>query len=160
MAKDMSMEVEGMSEVISMIEHLSNNSILKPLVYAGADVVADELKKQIGSLKTDSDNKRGSDKSLRFCHKSDIKVLSDNMGIAPIKAQDTINTKVGFDGYYINARGDSRPVPLLANSINAGTSFMKAQPFIDKTARKVKGNVQKAMNNAAEKVVENIERRY
>ena len=146
MAKDMAMEVTGLDEVIKQLDNFTNNSILKPMVYKGAGVVADEMKKQVNSLKT------GRTKTKHYISENDKRVLSEAMGIAPIKSDDKIHTKVGFDGYYINSRGQERPVPLLANSVNAGTSFMTAQNFVDKTARVTQSKVYEAMSKEADNI--------
>ena len=44
-----------------------------------------------------------------------------------------IQTSIGFDNSgYANMAGKTVPVPLIANSINHGTSFMQKQPFLRK----------------------------
>lgn len=155
MNKSMSMEVEGLKDTLNMLENLSNNSdLFKPVVYVGAEVVADELRKNIGSLKTQSDNKQK--KGTRYPYDYEKNVLLTAMGVAPIKNKDVINTKVGFDGYYENKSGDKRPVPLLANSINAGTTFLKKQNFIDKTARTCREKVAQVMKEKTDKIIEKI----
>lgn len=159
MSKSMSMEVEGLKDTLQMLENLSNNSdLFKPVVYVGAEVVADELRKNIGSLKTQPKGHMTKEqkKKPRYPYDYEKNVLLTAMGVAPIKNRDVINTKVGFDGYYENKSGDKRPVPLLANSINAGTTFLKKQNFIDKTARTCREKVAQVMKEKTDKIIEKI----
>lgn len=56
------------------------------------------------------------------------------VGIAKFdKSDDGCDTSVGFSraGYAMLA-GKRVPIPLIANSINSGTSFMQKQPFVRK----------------------------
>ena len=55
-------------------------------------------------------------------------------GIAKFKNDgNVIQTSIGFDNSgYANLAGKTVPVPLIANSINHGTSFMQKQPFLRK----------------------------
>lgn len=51
-------------------------------------------------------------------------------------SDDGINTKVAFDGYFINKRGIKEPAPLVANVFEHGTSTVKKQPFMRKSFNK------------------------
>lgn len=51
-------------------------------------------------------------------------------------SDDGINTKVAFDGYFINKRGIEEPAPLVANVFEHGTSTVKKQPFMRKSFSK------------------------
>ena len=145
--------ITGADETIRMLEKFSNDSrIFKPLVYVGADEIADEMRRQIQKLKTDSHPKKG----MRYPYESDKKVLLDALGIAPIKEEMTVNTKVGFDGYYTNKRGEQRPVPLLANSINHGTSFLIRQNFVGQTERACKDRVTNRISAKADEIINKL----
>lgn len=145
----------GMNEAIADLEKItdSTDGIMKQCVYMGAGEVADELKKQLNSLKTQTGNDR---ETARYPYAYEKKVLIDNMGIAPITSKGTINTKVGFDGYYTNKQGRKRPIPLLANVINAGSSFMHHQGFLNATVRKVQGACVKAMQEQLNKSIKGL----
>lgn len=155
MSKGISVNTSGINETLAMFEKLSNEAegTMKQCVYKGSGVVADTMRQQVEGLRTQSDNKRT---DVRYPYDYEKKVLIENLGISPIEGGDNTNAKVGFDGYYTNKQGDSRPVPLLANSINAGTSFLKKQAFINATKRKSEspcvGAMQKQLDKAIEKV--------
>ena len=59
--------------------------------------------------------------------------------------------KMGSKGKMVHASqgtGQSmKPVPLIANSINSGTSFMKKQPFLRKAFSQSKGRAKSAIEN-------------
>lgn len=146
-------DITGADSTIRMLERFSNDSsVFKPLVYVGADEIADEMRRQIQNLKTDKDPKGG----MRYPYDSDKEVLLEALGIAPIKDGETTNTKVGFDGYYTNKRGEQRPVPLLANSINHGTSFLVRQNFIGQTERACKDRVTERISRQADEIINKL----
>lgn len=57
-----------------------------------------------------------------------------------------INTKVMFDGYFINEKGVTTPAPLVANVFEYGSTKFKKQPFLRKSFRK--NQIEKAMLDA------------
>ena len=71
-------------------------------------------------------------------------MLSVGAGVARFDKNGTeVNTSVGYRGAgYIDIKGKTKPIPLIVNAINSGTSFMHKQPFIRKAAR---GGGTKAM---------------
>lgn len=145
----------GLNEVVKMFEGLTNETegTMKQCVYKGAGEVADTMKSRVEALKTQSDNKRT---DVRFPYTYEKEALIENLGIAPIQGGEVTNTKVGFDGYYTNKRGQQKPVPLLANSINAGTSFMKKQGFINATKRAAQNPCIDAMQKQLDKVINQL----
>ena len=64
-------------------------------------------------------------------------VLSVGAGIAKFNKNGTeVDTSVGYrNSGYIAIQGKQKPIPLIVNAINSGTSFMHKQPFIRKAAR-------------------------
>lgn len=143
--------VSGLDDLLLSLEKLSDTDAFKPVVYKGAGVVADVMKQKLAGLKTTSDKAKSS--AMRYCYDSDKKVLMEAMGITPIKNDESVNAKVGFDGYYTNSRGEQRPVPLLANSVNAGTSFMYRQPFINQTKRGAEVTAVQSMSAETQKLI-------
>lgn len=157
--KFIDMQTEGFEDTLNNLEQLSNISDLSTVaVYNGSGIVADEMRRQLKSLKTTKDGQRGSDKTRRYCYERDKDVLLQQMGISKIRKDETTSAKVGFDGYYYLSNGKQKPVPLLANSINAGTSFMYAQPFINKTVRSVREKVSKAMQDSLDNEINKIQK--
>lgn len=150
-----SIDTSGFDDTIKMLEKLTEESegMMKQSVYKGAGVVADDMKSIVKGLRTQSDNRRT---DVRYPYDYEKAALIENLGIAPIGTRGSVNTKIGFDGYYTNKRGDQRPVPLLANSINAGTTFLKKQPFLSQTKRKSEKNCIEAMQKQLDKSIEEL----
>jgi hypothetical protein len=58
---------------------------------------------------------------------------------------------VGFrSAGYADLNGKTKPIPLIVNSINSGTSFMKKQPFIRKAANSGGKKAMAAMESVIE----------
>ena len=140
---------KGLNETLAALEAVTNiTGVSKAAVYAGAGVVIDTMKEEISTLQVT--RYYGTEQKMRYAWPGDSKVLLDAIGIAKIAADETVNTKVGFDGYYEADNGERYPIPLLANSINHGTSFMYRQPFIDNTLKRCSKKVIAAMNEIFE----------
>lgn len=146
----MSVTTKGLDEAIAELTKVADTKTFLPkTLYEGAGVVAKEMKTQISALKTDQ--KGG---PMRYPYEYEKEVLEQNFGVAPFHWDgDTLDTKIGFDGYYTNKKGEQRPVPLLANSVNAGTSFLKKQPFKDKAYRASKETSVSTMQSALDKEI-------
>lgn len=148
----------GLSETIANLETLANISNITALerkaIYVGAKVVIEGMLNELSSLKVSS--YYGTDERRRYAWDEEKKALIDACGIAKMITDSTVNTKVGFDGYYTASNGKQYPIPRLANSINAGTSFMYAQPFIDKTIKKTEKAALKVMEQDFNESVKKI----
>lgn len=140
---------KGLNETIANLETLANisnvNALERKAIYVGAKVVIEGMLNELSSLKIS--HFYGTASKKRYVWKEEANALKEACGIAKMITDETVNTKVGFDGYYTASNGEQYPIPRLANAVNAGTSFMNAQPFIDKTVRKT----QKAALSAMEK---------
>ena len=85
-------------------------------------------------------------------------VLSVGAGIAKFNKNGTeIDTSVGYrNAGYIDIKGKRKPIPLIVNSINSGTSFMHKQPFVRKAAKsggtKAMGVMKAFIENAFEQM--------
>ncbi len=60
----------------------------------------------------------------------------------------SVQTSVGYQNAgYASLNGKTKPVPLIANAINSGTSFMQKQPFMRKAFSQSKGPATAAIEN-------------
>ena len=131
-------------------------------LYEGAGVMADAVSKEIRGISTEKfQYAKGGKKRLPSPEEKQI-LMNGKYGVSKFRKTGlTIQTSVGFQksgyakitwnhartnirtkykmgkkGHMVHASqgsGDSmKPVPLIANAINHGTSFMKAQPFLRK----------------------------
>lgn len=158
----MSVDVTGLQEAIKMFDELDRKSadILKDAVKDGINVVTDEMRSQIFSLKTSDEYQGGNGK--RYPSKNDVQGLLDSLGYTPTKTQGAIiNAKCGFDGYNKNVtkkypRGHANQ--MIANAINKGTSFLIAQPFINRTKNKSQQACIDTMEKSITKGIESADK--
>lgn len=170
------MKVEGMDEISELLEELEKKApaVAAQALYKGAHVMADEIERQIGSIKT-APFEYAKDGTRLPSPEEKEALVKGGIGIASFEKNGTeINTSVGFDadGYVdvnfrhmnagartnykkkslkghasnsasflramkIKTKGlqDQKPLAVIANAINSGTSFMKKQPFVRKAAK-------------------------
>lgn len=146
--------VKGLTETMKMLEKIEGDtdSIIEDALRDGISEVTDEMRREISVLKTSDAYEGGNGK--RYPSKKAVKGLLDSLGYTPIKLDGSkFDIKCGFDGYNDvktkkYPRGHANQ--MVANSINKGTSFMPAQPFINKTKR----TAQSAAVDAIQKKVD------
>lgn len=138
----------GLNETIKMLEKIEGDTdyIIEEALKKSGGVVCDVCRQEISSLRTTDQYEGGNGK--RFARPSDIKGLLDSLGYSPVQLNGTVfDIQCGWGGYNKNItkkypKGHANK--MIANAINAGTSFQIAQPFINRTARKSKeGAIQK-----------------
>lgn len=129
-------------EVELMLSKLQENSTkaCRKALYEGAKVLADYMKTEIENLPTDDRSGAGAGTfQLNGIKKIQKRGLIESFGVAPFRENDgTISTHLGFDGYN-NVKTatfpNGQPNSMIARSVNSGTYFMQATPFIDRTRR-------------------------
>lgn len=124
-------KMELPNDLIKEFENLGKNSekMMGEMTKAGAEVV----------YKLVLSNMKGSFKST--------KGLADCLRVTKVyktPSDDGINTKVLFDGYFINSQGKEVPADLVAKAREYGTSRGEAKkPFFRKSFKKAQ--IEKAM---------------
>ena len=151
----MKVKATGMDDTLKMLEKMTDDiePMMKQGVYQGAGVVADTLKGELQSLRT---NDKAPKTGKRLPYPEDKQALVDKMGIAKITTGDVVSTKVGFSGYYESKSGKQVALPKIANAINAGTSFMEAQPFISRTVKKASKSCVEAMQKQVDDSIKKL----
>lgn len=141
---------DGMTDWILEISKLRKGSkeIIEKALKAGADVMADGFRSEINDIPTDERYvKDGEMKSgIRQIQK---KGLLDSFGITPIREEDGVyDVHLGWDGYNelrTKAWPQGQPNKMIARSVNSGTSYMTAYPFINRSKSKYQKDAEKAM---------------
>lgn len=133
-----------------------SEEIITQAVYEGAGVVADEIK--AGLKKLPIDNRKGtSDDKLRGVTKKQKSDLIDAFGVAPIENDgDTINTRLGFDGYGSTPTDKyPRGVPnaMLMRSVESGNSFRKKTPVVRPAVNRARKRAEQKMGDTLEKEI-------
>lgn len=146
-------------------------------LYEGAGVVADAVSKAVQGIATEKFQYAKGDRRRLPSPEEKAILLNSRHGVAKFrKGGVNVQTSVGFDnsgygvitwnhaktnirtkykmgkkGHMVHASqgtGESmKPVPLIANAINSGTSFMKKQPFLRKAFSQSKGPANAAIEN-------------
>ena len=89
------------------------------------------------------------------------KGLWESLGVTPLSddGKGFLNVKVGFDGYNrMNTKRwpKGQPNQMIARSIERGTSFMKANPFVKRAVAQTQKRAKEAMSKAANREFEKI----
>lgn len=136
------MIIKGLDEYALMLDKLGQEGIevSKKMVYAGAKVVADEIKGGLQWAIGESELSTGD--------------LIDSMGIAPIDTDNrgNMNTKVGFDGY--DRKGVANQ--LKARAMESGTSTQPKKPFVRPAVNRSKDRAQEAMKKVFDDEIKKI----
>lgn len=140
-------------EYLLKLSRLSQNAdrIIKSAIYDGADVVADAIQESIQALPEEHFHKLREGDRFTGVSPTQKRALSQGFGLAHME-QDSQgwNTKAGFAGYMEEGKTkkypNGLPIPLLARSIESGSSVRQKHPF-----------VRTAVNNSRDKAVEEME---
>lgn len=151
-------KTEGMDEINNMLGRLEQgvNGIAAQAVYEGAGIIADEMKKQANAIRT-APFKYASGGNRRLPSPEEKAAITGAGGIARFTNEGgaEVRTSVGYaNSGYADVAGHIKPIPLLVNSINSGTSFMKKQPFVRKAANSGGKKAVAAMKEKIEKSLE------
>ena len=152
-----SVTTKGLVETLKMLERMEQNtdSIIEEALEKGGGKVCDVMRKEVTALRTSDEFEGGNGK--RYAKPEDVKGLLEAMGYTPVQLNGSIfDIKCGWDGYNKNVtkkypKGHANQ--MIANAINKGTSFMIAQPFIQKTARRAKAEAISEIQRVIDKEI-------
>ena len=148
-------------------------------LYEGAAIVADAVSNAVQGIATETFKYRkdgtrlpspdekamlmNARKGIAKFNKSTVRVDTSvgfqSSGYAPItwdhaKTNTRTKYKQQKSGRYAHASQgggeSSKPIPLIANAIESGTSFMKKQPFFRRAVNKSKGRAQAAIESGVQ----------
>lgn len=139
------MEIKGIDELALKVSQLGKDTpkIAKKMVRAGANPVADEIRKRLENLPSDTFRKLSSDEIFTGVPEVQKKDLTASLGVTPVDIDynGITNVKVGFAGYgsYPTKKYPKGvPNPLLARAIESGSSVRKKTPFVRPAVNKSK----------------------
>ncbi len=123
-------------------------------LYAGADIIANQLRKNIEDLPDRSPGMAKPGEVKKGVTKYQKAAMLDGLGIARMMDKDgTYDIKIGFDGYddeITKAYPKGHPISMVARAVESGTSFMQKTPFIRPAYNQAHAQAEKAMTNALE----------
>lgn len=156
-------EITGMNELIRAFDKMPKvaEKAAADGLYKGAGKVADSLSREIGNIKTEKFKYAKKGKKRKPSPQEKAAVANAPHGIAKFKNTGTnIETSIGLKGAgYATIQTEkgpvTKPVAMIANSINHGTSFMGKQPFLRKALKQnqtaaialIEEEIQKQLND-------------
>lgn len=157
------LKVDGMAEISELLEKMEQDApkTASRALYVGAGIMADEIKKNVETIKTAPFKYAKEGSRLPSPEEKEI-VQTAAAGIAKFNKNGTeVDTSVGFQNAgYAELKGKMVPIPVIVNSINSGTSFMKKQPFVRKAANNAAPKAMEAMRQQIEAEFEAIGKEY
>ena len=132
------LEIRGTEELEIKLSKVADPELMKEVVWAGAQPVADEIRKGLKK------NLQGSEYATGD--------LLNSLGIAPpdIDRNGNVNTKISFHGY--DKKGVANK--LKARVMESGSSKQKKRPFVRPAVRRAR---KKSINEMQKKIDETIE---
>ena len=138
-----SIQWEGADELLRKMDKLPEKAakVAAEALYEGAGVMADAVSQAVHGIATE-DFRYATGGRKRLPSPEEKAILEGaKHGVAKFRNDGTkIQTSIGFDNSgYADLNGKRKPIPLIANSINHGTSFMQKQPFLRKAFSQKQG---------------------
>ena len=131
-----SIQWEGADELLRKMDKLPEKAakIAAEALYEGAGVMADAVSQAVHGIATENFQYAAGGRTRMPSPEEKAILEKAKHGVARFRNDGTkIQTSIGFDNSgYAELNGKTKPIPLIANSINHGTSFMKKQPFLRK----------------------------
>ena len=145
---------------ISKLEANTRDQVCGKAIYGAAEIVADEIRAQLKKVPTDEsgDSYWGEVDGPKKIQK---KGLYESLGIAEMQddGRGFLNVKIGFDGYNkIRTKRwpQGQPNQMIARSVERGTSFMKANPFVKPAMQECRKRAMKYMKQSVDESIEKI----
>ena len=153
-------QVSGMKELLDNLGKLGDEAphIAAAGLYDGAGVVADAVSAAVQGIATKPFKYAFGGRKRKPSPEEKAILTSARKGVAKFRNNGTeVQTSVGMQNSgYATLNGKVKPVPLIANSINSGTSFMEKQPFMRKAFSKSKGPATKAIEKGIHEKLDKI----
>jgi len=156
-----SIQWEGADELLRKMDKLPEKAakIAAEALYEGAGVMADAVSQAVHGIATE-DFRYAAGGRKRMPSPEEKAILEGaKHGVAKFRNDGTkIQTSIGFDNSgYADLKGKTKPIPLIANSINHGTSFMQKQPFLRKAFSQQQGAAVTAIEAGIRKREDELE---
>lgn len=149
--------VKGLDSFVDFTNEIASqtDAIIKASMYEGVKILADEAKKAVEGLRTESGGQ-----TPRYITKIQKDGLKEGLGVARFRKEDgKWTTVIGFNGYNrLRTRKypNGQPNQLVARSVESGTSYQKKEPFMRKAYNNARA---KAIAAVQAQAIKEIERR-
>lgn len=140
------MTIKGIDEYALKLSNFGKDApeIAKKVVLAGANPIADEIRKNlVDNINDPSPVSKSGDAIVKQNYRKSSGDLLNSFGIAPpdVDRNGNTNTHIGFEGYDRNGV----PNALKARAMESGTSKLKKRPFVRPAVNKMKEKAIKEM---------------
>lgn len=153
--------VKGLDEISATLDRMGKEgrNIAKAAVYAGADKMISQVKEEINSLTEQSGYVKDGDRR-NVVKPWEKQALLDHVGISHMdETGDKVSTAIGFNGYadYPTKKYPGGvPVPLIARSIESGSSVRQKNAFLRRAKNNADAAAKAAMVEAARAYIDKI----
>lgn len=128
--------IKGIEELNAGVGELAKAgaAIASTALYEGAGIMADAIREKINALPVDTPRRLKDHDAFRVLVEEDKEDLANSLGIDEFeKSEDGIRTVIGFAGYGRHKTKKYKngiPMPMLARSIESGSSVRQKHPFV------------------------------
>lgn len=157
------MKFKGLDEYLVQLQRIEKNTEehIGKVVYAMADIVADEIRSNIDSLSAVPDAEalvayqKGTSAPLTVSQK---KGLQDGFGISKMQEENGYwNVKLGFAGYNSTKTKkypQGQPNVMIARSVESGSSIRNKTPFVRPAVNKAKSAAEQKAKEILDKEIQ------
>lgn len=155
------MTVKGLEEFTTALHNLGDKmeGVMKEATYAGADKLIESVKTQISSLPT-QDGYMPEGQKRGVITEDEKRDLLSHVGISRMESTGgKVTVAVGFNGYSSHRTKkypNGVPIPLIARSIESGSSVRRKVPFMRTAAKSNAEGIKAAMTGAATAAIEKL----
>lgn len=164
------MTFNGCTEIVNMLDKVGAKAdkLAAAALFEGAKVTADMLREAIDGLPTEgfhplpgAHNNGDQFGPLRVLTPDDKADLAASLGITKFEhGSDGVSTSISFANGYSHHKSKKYPrgipLPLIARSIESGSSARAKKPFVRPTARKAEGPAAAAMQAKLDEMTNNL----
>ena len=147
----------GMDNLEQMLRNVGEaaQGVASAGLYEGAGVMADAVSHAVRGIATEPFHYASGGHQRKPSPEEKALLEAAPKGVAKFKKTGTsVDTSVGLSRAGYGMLGKKlKPIPLIANSINSGTSFMKKQPFFRKAVTQNRNAALSAIEDGVTKAI-------
>jgi len=153
---------DGLAEWETKLSKLKTGSkdIAAKAIYAGAAIMADEIKANIKALPVQTGAHGDSDSKINSVTPVQKEGLLDSFGISSLRDDNGYwNVKLGFDGYNrtrTKKYPKGQPNAMIARSVESGTSFRQRNPFVNRAIKAKEAAVVAEMGRIVDEEIDKL----
>ena len=127
-------------------------------LYEGAGIMADAVSRSVHGIATSPFKYARNGERRKPSPEEKALLESASKGVAKFRKNGiSVDTSVGLNNSGYGQLGSTtKPIPVIANAINSGTSFMDKQPFFRKAVSQARGAALGAIDTGIQQRIEQI----